>query len=271
MEMSDPLVQVKGLTVKAGRRHLLSDIDWTVERGQQWVVFGLNGCGKTTLLSAISGYRRYSSGSVSLFGERTTAENIFQIRKKVGWVSGSFFDTHYKNESALEIILAGKTGTLGLDGSIGVSDVRLAKEMLGEIGLADKVDMPFCTLSKGERQNIMLIRALINDPKILILDEPCSGLDIVSRERVLHMVRRLINESRVTVVYVTHYAEEALDVFTHALLLKGGKRYYSGGFDEAFSDGVVSGLLGYPAVVDRDHAALKISFDFPLDERGWLA
>ena len=128
-------------------------------------------------------------------------------------VSSSFFDSYYKNESSLNIILAGKTGTLGLDETIDEHDVRTAKDMLRQIGLEDKCNMPFYTLSKGERQNILLVRAMFTQPEILILDEPCSGLDIVARERVLQTVRQMIHEQKTTVIYVTHYAEELLDEF----------------------------------------------------------
>ena len=128
--MNEVLIDAKHLCCKSGKRYLLNNIDWTVNKGEHWAVFGLNGCGKTTLLSIIAGFRKYTSGKIELFGESISAENILDNRKKIGWVSSSFFDSYYKNESSLNIILAGKTGTLGLDDSINENDVQTVKGML---------------------------------------------------------------------------------------------------------------------------------------------
>ena len=250
--MDAALVNVKKLTVKVGRRILLNDINWTVEPGQQWVVFGMNGSGKTTLLSAIAGYRHYSQGSISLFGEKVTEENILSMRKRVGLVSSSFFDNYYRNESAIEIILAGKTGMLGIDDSIDETDVGRAKDWLARFDLLEKADMPFCTLSKGQRQNVLLIRALFNEPEILILDEPCSGLDIDAREHVLDLVREIAREGKTAVIYVTHYTEELLDVFTHAIILKKGRAFAKGTMEECFGAETLGRLLERPVSVTRD-------------------
>lgn len=259
--MSEVLIDVKQLCCKSGRRFLLNHIDWTVQKGEQWAVFGLNGCGKTTLLSIISGFRKYTSGKVELFGAPITAENVLEQRRKIGWVSSSFFDSYYKNESALNIILAGKTGTLGLDFSIDEYDVKIAKELLKQIDLEDKCNMPFYTLSKGERQNILLVRALFTKPEILILDEPCSGLDILARERVLQSVRRIIAQKETTVIYVTHYAEELLDEFSHVMLLKKGKVFALGSSKKCLNSEEMSAFLETPVVVDRDaQKRLQIHF-----------
>ena len=149
--MNDVLIKATQVSCKVGSRYLIKQINWTVHKGEHWVIFGMNGSGKTTLLSIIAGYRNYTSGKLELLGEPLTAENILSLRKRIGWVSSSFFDSYYKNESALEIILAGKSGTLGLDFSIEEKDVQVAKELLRQVHLEEKCNMPFCTLSKGER------------------------------------------------------------------------------------------------------------------------
>lgn len=259
--MSDALISVNQLCCKSGRHYLLNHIDWMVHRGENWVVFGLNGCGKTTLLSVVAGFRKYTSGNIELFGEPITAGNVVAQRKKIGWVSSSFFDNYYRNESILNIILAGKTGMLGIDDTICTNDVRKAKMMLEQIGLEDKGNMPFCTLSKGERQNVLLIRAMFSQPEILILDEPCSGLDIIARERVLQSVKKIIGQKRTTVIYVTHYAEEILDDFSHVLLMKNGKVFLQGEVDECLNDKKLGDFLGVPVTVGKDEEQrLKIRF-----------
>ncbi len=259
--MEKEIIKVKNLTCKSGTNFLLNQIDWTVSKGQQWVIFGMNGSGKTTLLSIIAGYRNYTQGTVELFGDPLTANNILEMRKRIGWVSSSFFDKYYKNESALEIILAGKTGTLGLDFSINETDVRKAKNLLKDLGLKEKCNTPFNVLSKGERQNILLARALFNKPEILILDEPCSGLDIVAREQVFKLVRTLTKTTDTTVIYVTHYAEEILDVFTDVMLLKKGKSFLKGTLQECFSTEHICDFLEIPVIVEKDlHERLHIMF-----------
>lgn len=252
MRMEDSLIDVKQLSCKVGTKYLLNQINWKVNKGEQWVIFGLNGSGKTTLLSIIAGYRPYNKGSVKVFGESLSEDSILKIRKKIGWVSSSFFDNYYKNESALEIILSGKTGTLGMDFSIDESDVKRAKVLLRQFGLENKCNMPFCTLSKGERQNILLVRAIFNQPEILILDEPCSGLDIVARENVLRMVRQIAQNGNTTMVYVTHYAEELLEVFTNIMLLKKGKVFVQGTMEECMKSEHLSAFLEQPAQIVVD-------------------
>lgn len=264
------LVEVKGLTVKAGRRFLLENVDWTVQPGEQWVVFGSNGSGKTTLLSIVSGFGRYTSGEVSLFGEPLSEANVLDVRRRVGWVSSSFFDTYYRNETAMEVILAGATGTLGLDCSIDESNVRQAAEWLARFGIEDKRDMPYSTLSKGQRQVVLLVRALANNPDVLVLDEPCSGLDVDARERVLGLVSGIIRDSNTTVIYVTHYVEELLGESTHALLLKKGRRFAAGKVSECFTDQKMSGLFGHPVHVDKDaRGRMHLLVDGGAGTGGW--
>ena len=260
--MLDSLIETKQLTVKAGHRLLLDGIDWAVRPGEQWVVFGSNGSGKTTLLSAVAGFRRYSSGAISLFGEPLGASNILENRKRIGWVSSSFFDNYYRSESSMEIVLSSKTGSLGLDFSIDEHDIGNALSWLARFGIADKRDMPFSSLSKGQRQSVLLARALFSNPDILVLDEPCSGLDVDARERVLDMVEDLVKTQGKTVIYVTHYPEEILDVFTHALLLKGGRTYASGLIADCFTSEIMSGLMGHRSLIERDAAdRMRIVFE----------
>lgn len=173
-----PVIEVKKLCCKSGYRYLLHNINWEVQKGDHWIVFGMNGCGKTTLLSIIAGYNDFTTGSVKIFGEAYNNDNILQNRKKIGWVSSSFFDKYLTWESALNIVLSGLTGTLSIQFDITDADVKKAKKLLKELRLGDKINQPFCLMSKGERQCVLIARALISNPEILILDEPGTGLDI---------------------------------------------------------------------------------------------
>jgi len=247
--MKEYVVETNNLCCRSGNRYLVQDITWQVEKGQHWCVFGLNGCGKTTLLSMIAGYKTVSSGNVKVLGETFCNENILAQRKRIGWVSSSFFDRYFQKEAALDIVLSGKTGHLGLDFSVEDQDVKKAKQLLAEFGLEDKMRRPFSTMSKGERQNVLLARALLTSPEILILDEPCSGLDVLAREKVLQLVEYLATQSKMTLIYVTHYFEEILPVFERSLLLRDGKIFAGGLTHELFTSECLSDFFNYKVSV----------------------
>ena len=223
MKQEETILKVSGLNCQTGKRYLLRNINWEVKRGEQWVVFGLNGSGKTTLLSIIAGFKEKTGGKIEVFGEEYTNTNILNLRKKIGWVSSSFFDKYYRKESALAIVLSGLSGTLGITENISDDDVLHAKELLKEWYVEDKADLPFSMLSKGERQNILIARAMISEPEILVLDEPATGLDVLKREYLLQKINYLAKEKKITMIYVTHYPEEIQPIFTKCLMLREGK------------------------------------------------
>lgn len=245
----ETIINVKNLTCLVGNKAILSNVDWQIEKGDHWVVFGLNGSGKTTLLSILAGYRSYTSGTVEVFGDSYTEQNILEKRKRIGWISSSFYDKYYTKESVLHIVLAGVTGKLGVNGSITNADIKRAKYLLVELGLAEKTNRTFDLLSKGERQSVLIARELMTNPEILILDEPGTGLDIYARERMLSLVKRLSCNPEITIIYVTHYTEEILDIFDKCLLLKNGQVYAIGNTQALFQEGVISDFLNTSAKI----------------------
>lgn len=239
------VIETKGLALKSGHRYLLKDIDWQVKRGENWLIFGMNGSGKTTLLSILAGYRQSTAGKALLFGEEYTNQNALALRRRIGWVSSSFFDQCYSKEVALDIVLSGKFGTVGLDADLDDFDIIRAKSLLKTLGLAGKHHRPFHLLSKGERQNVLIARALFGKPEILMLDEPCSGLDILARERLLAMVRAMADNQDMTMIYVTHHTEEILtDVFPQTMFLKEGLIDRQGKTEALFTSSCFSDFLG---------------------------
>lgn len=250
--MKDAIIEVENLSCKMGYRYLLRDINWDVKSGEHWVVFGMNGCGKTTLLSIIAGFKHYTGGNVKVFGESFSNENILEIRKRIGWVSSSFFDKYYSRESALNIVLSGLSGTLSLLETITLDDVKLAKSLLTALNLGDKINRTFDMLSKGERQNVLIARALISDPDILILDEPCTGLDIYNRSYLFDAIKQLDQKKQLTIIYVTHYVEEILPLFENTLLLKNGQIFAQGKTEELLCNEKLTELLGYPVEITSE-------------------
>lgn len=262
--MSDYIIEASRLSVKTGHRYILQDIDWRVKKGEHWVVFGLNGSGKTTLLSIIAGFKEPTSGQLRVFGQAYSNDNILDFRRRIGWVSASFYDKLYTRESALDIVLSGKFGTLGIRGEVKDEDIRLTKRLLGELKLGDKVNRSFATLSKGERQNVLIARALFARPQILILDEPCTGLDLYNRAHLFAIIRELAEKSEITIIYVTHYVDEVLDIFKSALFLKQGMAAACGAVQTVFTSEQFTQLIDYPVELYRDEkGAIKTSVQVP--------
>lgn len=250
--MSDQIIRMQKLCYRIGQKYLLRDIDWQLQRGEHCVVFGLNGSGKTTLLSVAAGYKTATSGCLQVFGQDYTADNILDNRRRIGLVSNSYFDRYYRQESALDIVLSGALGTLGLDFDIDDGDVQLALELLRQVGLSDRIGQPYGAMSKGERQNVLIARALMAKPELLVLDELCSGLDVLARERVLGTVQGLADAGEMTIVYVTHYTEEILPCFETTLLLKKGRIYASGDSRKLLTSAQMSQFLEEAVVIERD-------------------
>ena len=226
--MTQPVIAAQSLCKKAGQRYLLKDITWQVQPGEHWCVFGLNGCGKTTLLSILAGFQAPTSGSVTILGQTYTEENLFALRQRVGFVSSSFFGKIFARESLLHIVLSGLCGGLNVDGTITLRHVRQAKALLERFHLGQRLDQPFYQLSKGEQQNVLIARVLLAQPEILLLDELTSGLDVIARAQILDTLEEIMAQTTATIINVTHYPEEITESFEQCLLLRDGQIYTAG-------------------------------------------
>lgn len=249
--MTDVLpVKIENMCCTAGNRYLLQNINWEIKKGEHWLLFGMNGCGKTTLLSIVAGFRQHDSGTVELFGERYNDANTLALRKKIGWISASFFDKIYHSEKVLDIVLSGLYGTLGKRFDVCNADIKKAKQLLRTLHVGHKIESPFDQLSKGERQNVLIARALISDPELLILDEPGTGLDIFAREYMLQTVKDLAVNKNMTIIYVTHYPEEILPMFDRCVFMKDGMFDQIGTTREIFTEENLRELIHQDVTVD---------------------
>ena len=258
--MSDYILQTERLCCRMGKRYLLKDITWQVKRGEHWVVYGMNGSGKTTLLSIAAGFKHFTAGTLRVFGENYQDGNVLALRQKIGFVSSAFFDGLYARESILDIVLSAKTGGLSVDSDVTLADAVFAQKLLTSLGLGDKLTRQFDMLSKGERQNVLIARALLSRPQLLILDEPCNGLDVYNRAYLFNTLETLA--PHVTLIYVTHYTDEITPLFGKTLLLKNGAVFAQGDTADLFTDETISRLLGYPVTISRDdHGRLHIKLE----------
>ena len=222
--MLPPLLEICALTIQRGETRILDDLSWTVRRGEHWVILGANGSGKTSLLSALTGYLTPSRGEVAMLGETYGASDWRELRKKVGLVSSSVRQMMPDHEPALTAVISGKYAMIDFWGEIPRADRAAGARILRQVEAMHLAERRWEVLSQGERQRVLIGRALMARPRLLILDEPCAGLDPVAREKFLAFLARLgAQRGGPALIFVTHHVEEIMPVFTHALLLREGR------------------------------------------------
>ena len=226
-------------------KRVLSHVDWDVRRGENWVVIGPNGAGKTSLLSIINGYRWPSSGEVSVLGRRFGDSDLRELRTETGLVS-SYLDWMIGgDEKVVDLVVSGKFGSTRVWRKVRAADVARAKSLLGAMGCAEQFGKTLSELSQGERQKVAIARALMAKPRLLILDEPCEGLDIASRESFLDGLEPLLSRrDGPSFIEVTHRTEDVPPGFTHALLLREGRVVGSGKIPTTLTSKKLTRCLG---------------------------
>jgi iron complex transport system ATP-binding protein len=218
-----PILAISGLRIERGGTAILDGLSWRVERGEHWIILGANGSGKTSLLSALTGYLTPTAGAVEVLGERFGESDWRELRKRIGIVSSSVRQRMADGEAALETVVSGKYAMIDFWGRVTPHDRRAALRILAQTECSHLAERPWRVLSQGERQRVLIGRALMARPRLLILDEPCAGLDPVAREHFLQFIQRLgAKKNAPALVLVTHHVEEIMPVFTHVLILKNG-------------------------------------------------
>ena len=202
---------------------ILDGVNWRVERGQHWAILGANGSGKTSLLSALTGYLMPTAGEISLLGETYGQSDWRELRKKIGLLSSSVRQMMADDEPALETVASGKYAMIDFWGRLSRTEKAEALKLLKQVECKYLAERPWRMLSQGERQRVLIGRALMAKPRVLILDEPCAGLDPAAREHFLQFLQKLgKSKNSPTLVLVTHHVEEIMPVFSHVLILKNG-------------------------------------------------
>lgn len=224
--------------------NILTDISFSIKKSENWVIFGPNGAGKTTLLKMITGYLHPSTGEIKVMGKTIGEANLPLLRKNIGWISSSLIDLIHPTDYVYEIILAGVTASTRLWQQPSKEELLRAKELIEILNLIAVKDKKFGIISQGEQQKVLIARALMNYPTLLILDEPCAGLDMVAREQLLRSITVLSQQRNSTqLVLVTHHVEEILPVFNHILYLKDGKVFEKGKISQNLNSELLSKLF----------------------------
>ena len=218
----EEVIKFNKVTIRYGTRTILKDLDWTVRKGEHWSLSGQNGSGKSTLLSLVCADNPQSYAcDISLFGHRRgSGESIWDIKKHIGYVSPEMHRSYKQNIPAIQIVASGLKDTVGLYVKPNEAEQTQCKKWLSIFGIGHLADRNFREMSSGEQRLILVARAFVKEPSLLILDEPLHGLDDVNRRMVKDRVDEYCQDPEKTLIYVTHYQEELPRCIDHALYLE---------------------------------------------------
>jgi len=244
-------VVLAGAEVLAGGRSILGPIDLTIAPGEQWVLLGPNGCGKTTALTLIGAWRHPSRGEVRVLGERLGRTDVRALRPRIGHVSHRLAERLPGERTVLETVSTGRDAGLVTWWRAFDADARAeARGLLASLGCEGLADRRLVSCSLGERQRVLIARALYGRHELLVFDEPAAGLDLPARELVLEA---LVEAARagVTGVLATHHLEEIPPTTTHAALLRGGRVVASGPVADVLADDPLTACFALPIHVEH--------------------
>lgn len=219
-----PVVELRNVSVQTPEKKILDGIDWLVNPGERWSLTGHNGAGKTTLLSLVLGdHPQAFAQDVRLFGKQRGELTLEELKARVGWASSDILLHFSGDTTVLELACSGYASTMGLYHSPSSKQIAHARAWLKYFALTSSESLPFRFLSEGQQRMVLLVRALVKNPPLIVLDEPCQGLDAANRARVLHALDSICGKNKTTLLYVSHYAEERPSCIDHELKLKAGK------------------------------------------------
>lgn len=246
------VVSLVGVDCIRNTRPILSNVTWRIARGEHWALLGANGSGKTTLLKIVTGYEWATRGEVCVLGQRFGACDIRELRKSIGWVSTALEQRVPKHITASRVVASGIDASIGVYRDFTVGEERRVGEALAAVSAVPVAEQAFGLLSQGEQQRVLIARALVVRPKLLILDEPCAGLDPTARHQFLDDMGLLASGSEApTIIFVTHHIEEIRPWIARVLALRDGTVTAEGTRDEVLSGPVLSRVFDADCEVRR--------------------
>lgn len=269
MATSEFALRLDGVEFRRQGRRILSGVNLAVRPGEKWVLFGPNGVGKSTLVQMMATRAFPSAGSVEILGNRLGKVNVFSYRNRIGLASAELLRTFPSGEDPLDVVLTSLTASIGRwRETFSDEQVARARALMERFGIGYLEGKEMWRLSEGERTRVLICRALMADPDLLLLDEPTTGLDLGGREEVLATLGDIgAEKSGRAVVLVTHRLEEIPAGFDHVAImgrLSDGRESAEGGADpaagtilyagnaaEGLTSSRLSGLFGMPLEVTR--------------------
>lgn len=262
---AQPVLEISNLSVHRGST-LLSNINWTITHDEHWCILGPNGSGKTTLVNAITAYETPSSGSICLNGKEYGHHDWRHVRKRIGIVSHALALKLDSPLKVTEMVASGEQAWLNDCPSLSVKKEKKIKSRLQLVNCLHLADRKWTTLSQGERQRIMIARALFNDLDLLILDEPCAGLDPVAKEGFLTYISFISHQVySPRIIYITHHVEEIIPTFTHTMILKDGTILKAGPTKDVLCSDLLTVAFGAPIRLDKNDKRFQLTVSLQED------
>lgn len=246
------IISMEHISLRREDNQILDDVHLHIEQGEHWVILGRNGSGKTTLLEMMNGYMFPSQGRIEVLGNLYGQCDVREVRKEIGYISQTLIEKLTLRDPVWEVVATGAFAFLRFYQTIPDEVKTRALNLLDDMGFAKLANHPLGTLSQGERKKVMLARSLMANPKLLIMDEPCAGLDLYEREKMLAEIDRL-RQRNITVVYVTHHVEEIMPLFTHVALIREGRIAAAGNKHDVLTQDTIKHTYDIPVDIQWDH------------------
>jgi iron complex transport system ATP-binding protein len=250
-----PALEFRDVSYVGNGRTILHSINWTVRQGEHWAILGPNGAGKTTLLKLACGYIWPNAGG-EIYRKGELLANLPELRKSIGWVTSALAGEIPSREKVLRTVISGKFAQLGyvegFGGEATQADYRAGEKFLAQMGCGHLRGQEFGTLSQGEQQKVLIARARMTKPYLIILDEPCAGMDPAARENFLSTLTELGKQKKIpSLIYVTHHIEEILPLFGKTLVLRDGTIIHCGETSKVLRRDVLQELYGVSLTIKK--------------------
>lgn len=240
------IADIENCTVSYRENIALKNITLSINEGTFLAVIGPNGAGKTTLLTVINGLGKIISGSVKVLGAKLTSQNMGQIRKEIGYVPQSSAIDPRSPICVSDVVMIGRLAKIDLFRHLGTEDHEIVESAMDLVGISELKERPIGHLSGGEQQKVAIARALAQQPKIMLLDEPTANLDIKAQRDIIELIDRIYNEQNLTIVFVTHILSHIPGSCKEAVLMKQGKIVWTGKLKDALQEELLSTVYDYP-------------------------
>ncbi len=247
------IVSIHNLSWETLNKKILTSIDWEISPNEHWVLLGRNGSGKTSLINFLYGYATPTSGEIFVFEKKIGEFPLRELQKRIGILESSHQENRtQKNLNVREILATGYLSTIGLYSNLEDFQLEKLESLIQENPWLDP-EQNFDSLSAGEKKKVLLLRALANEPEILILDEPCSSFDIHAREDFFQLLSHIYLKRKFTSILITHRVDEIPNFYSHAFLLNKGKCIAQGKIEEVLTKGNLSETFELNLDVERIH------------------
>jgi iron complex transport system ATP-binding protein len=253
VDLDDLVVHMADVGVRRGRTELLSEVNWSVELDERWVILGANGAGKTTLLRLAAAELHPTTGTVHVLGEQLGRVDVFELRPRIGFCSAALIARVPPEEKVIDVVVSAGYAVMGRwREAYDRLDTGRAADLCAALGIGHLTEREFGTLSEGERKRTVIARALMTDPELLLLDEPAAGLDLGGREDLVARLSELARDPDApATILVTHHVEEIPPDFTHLLLVSDGRIVAQGLLEDVLTSENLSAAFGQDLELDR--------------------